>query len=409
MAFSIAEILILCLLADWVARRFRMPGLIGMLCVGIILGPHVANLLHPALMAVSPDLRLIALIVILLRSGLKLTRATLHHSGGRVTMLACIPAACELTAITLVAPHLLPLTYMEAAILGTVLAAVSPAVVVPAMIKLMDHGRGSDKGIPAMIMASASIDDVFVIVAHSIALSLYLGLTTANPVWQLASIPLSLAGGILLGLLLGIAIYKICDHFNPRATKRVLLLIASATLLIRLQYLLEGLVPFSGLVATMAIGFILLEKREHMAHELSAKLAKVWVFAEIILFSLVGAQVNPRIALQAGFAGILIILTGLLARSLGVALCLIRSQLIFKERIFVILSYFPKATVQAAIGASPLLAMQAAGLDDAPGEIMLALAVLSIILTAPLGALAIQFAAPRCLAPHQKTTQQSIR
>ncbi len=399
MAFSIAEILILCLLADWVARRFRLPGLIGMLLVGIVLGPYVTNLLHPALIAVSPDLRLIALIVILLRSGLKLTRATLHKSGGRVTMLACLPAACELAAITLVAPHLLPLSYMEAAILGTVLAAVSPAVVVPAMIKLMDHKRGADKGIPAMIMASASIDDVFVIVAHSIALSLYLGHTKGNPLLQVASIPVSLLTGIALGLLIGVAIYKICDHFNPRATKRVLLLIAAATLLIRLQYLLEGIFPFSGLVGTMAVGFILLEKREEMAHQLSAKLAKVWVFAEIILFSLVGAQVNPRIALQAGLSGILIITVGLIARSTGVAICLIRSNLVCKERLFVMLSYFPKATVQAAIGASPLLAMQAAGLSETPGEIILALAVLSIILTAPIGAIAIQYAAPRCLAP----------
>ncbi len=399
MAFSIAEILILCLLADWIVRRFRMPGLIGMLCVGIVLGPHVANLMHPALMAVSPDLRLIALIVILLRSGLKLTRATLHHSGGRVAMLACIPAACELAAITLVAPHILPLTYMEAAILGTVLAAVSPAVVVPAMIKLMDHGRGANKGIPAMIMASASIDDVFVIVAHSIALSLYLGSATNNPLLQVATIPVSLAAGVIAGLLIGVGIYKICDRFNPRATKRVLILIASATLLIRLQYLLDDIFPLSGLVATMAVGFILLEKREQMAHELSAKLAKVWVFAEIILFSLVGAQVNPQIAWQAGLAGIAVITVGLAARSTGVFLCLLGSNLNRKERVFVVLSYFPKATVQAAIGASPLLAMQAAGLSDTPGEIILALAVLSIILTAPLGALAIQYAAPRCLAP----------
>lgn len=399
MAFSIAEILILCLLADWVARRFRMPGLIGMLLVGILLGPHVGNFLDPTLMAVSPDLRLIALIVILLRSGLKLTRETLHHSGGRVVLLACLPAACELVAITMVAPLLLPLSYLESAILGTVLAAVSPAVVVPAMIKLMDQGHGADKGIPAMIMASASIDDVFVIVAHSIALSLYLGNTAGNPLWQVASIPVSLLAGIILGLICGVVIYKVCDHFNPRATKRVLMLIAAATLLIRLQYLLEGIFPVSGLVGTMALGFILLEKRENMAHVLSAKLAKIWVFAEIILFSLVGAQVNPRIALEAGLAGFLIIAVGLLARSSGVAICLIGSSLNLKERGFVILSYFPKATVQAAIGASPLLAMQAAGMSEAPGEIILALAVLSIILTAPLGALAIQYTAPRCLAP----------
>ncbi|MFU8780644.1 MAG: cation:proton antiporter [Kiritimatiellia bacterium] len=407
MAFSIAEILILCLLADWIFRRLRLPGLIGMLLVGILLGPHAINAMAPSLMAVSPDLRLIALIVILLRSGLKLTRETLHGNGGRVLLLAFVPALFEMGAITCLAPRFLDLSYREAALLGTILAAVSPAVVVPAMIKLMDHNRGADKGIPAMIMAAASIDDVFVIVAHSIALSLYLGHSTASPLRQFATIPVSLLGGSAMGLLSGIAIYKLCDHFNPRATKRVLILIASATLLIRLQDLLEGIVPFSGLVATMAVGFIILEKREQMAHELSAKLAKIWIFAEIILFSLVGAQVDIGVAWQAGLAGLAILAGGLVARSGGVALCLLHSNLNRKERLFVILAYAPKATVQAAIGASPLLAMQASGLPTAAGETILALAVLSIIITAPLGALAIQFAAPRCLAPESDRTLQT--
>jgi solute carrier family 9B (sodium/hydrogen exchanger), member 1/2 len=397
MAFSIAEILILCLLADWLVRRMRLPGLFGMLMVGILLGPHALNAINPALMAISPDLRLIALIVILLRSGLKLTRATLHHSGGRVLLLSFLPALCELAAITMIAPQLLALTYMEAALLGTVLAAVSPAVVVPAMIKLMEEKRGANKGIPAMIMAAASIDDVFVIVAHTIALSLYLGSATKNPLLQVATIPVSLISGIALGILLGIGLYKLCDHFNPRATKRVLILIAAATLLMRLQYLLDGVFPFSGLVATMALGFILLEKREHMAHELSAKLAKIWIFAEIVLFSLVGAQVNISIAWHAGLAGLTILACGLLARSGGVFLCLLQSKLNLKERLFVMLAYSPKATVQAAIGASPLLAMQANGLPVAAGETILALAVLSIVVTAPIGALAIQYTAPRCL------------
>lgn len=402
MVFSIAGILILCLLADWVLQRFRLPGLIGMLLIGIILGPHTANFIDPALMRISPDLRLIALIVILLRSGLKLTRSTLHQHGVRVMLLSCIPAMCELVAITMVAPSLLDISHMEAALLGTVLAAVSPAVVVPAMIRLMDQKHGADKQIPDMVMAAASMDDVFVIVAHSIVLSLYLQTGTAHPLSLIASIPLSLCSGIAVGLLAGVALFKIFDRFNPRATKRALLLIASAALLVQIQEFLHGFFPFSGLIAIMAIGFIFLEKREAMAHELSAKFAKIWIFAEIVLFSLVGAQVDTTVAWQAGLAGIAIIAIGIIARSLGVATCLTGSILSLKERAFVMLAFSPKATVQAAIGASPLLAMQAGGLPTAPGEIILAVAVLSIILTAPLGALAIQIAAPKCLTPAKR-------
>jgi NhaP-type Na+/H+ or K+/H+ antiporter len=401
MIFSIAGLLILCLLADWILQKVRLPGLIGMLLIGIVLGPHTLGLIDPSLMAISSDLRLIALIVILLRSGLKLTRSTLHQHGLRVLLLSCIPALCEMVAITTIAPLLLEITRTEAALLGTVLAAVSPAVVVPAMIRLMDEKRGANKQIPDMVMAAASIDDVFVIVAHSIVLSLYLQTGITHPYRLVANIPISLATGVAVGSALGVMFYKAFERFNPRATKRVLLLIATAAILVRIQDLLNGYLPFSGLIAIMAIGYILLEKREDMAHELSAKLAKIWIFAEIVLFALVGAQVDTAVAWQAGLAGILIIMTGILARSIGVSLCLIRSILDWKERVFVMLAFCPKATVQAAIGASPLLAMQANGLPSAPGEIILAVAVLSIILTAPLGAFAIQISAARCLKPNK--------
>jgi NhaP-type Na+/H+ or K+/H+ antiporter len=396
MAVSIAEIIILCLIADWLFRRFRIPGLIGMLLVGVILGPHALTAIDPSLLAISPDLRLIALIVILLRVGFELSRSTLHRIGGRALLLAFIPATIEGAAITVCGPWLLGLSLLESALLGSVLAAVSPAVVVPSMIRFIKERRGAAKDIPTMIMAAASVDDVYVIVAHTAILGVFVG-HQVNLATQLASIPFSLILGIAVGIAVGVVLYKLFDRFNPRATKRVLIIIALSILLVRLQHILAGVLPFAGLVSAMAIGFIILEKREHMAHELSAKLAKTWVFAEIILFSMVGAQVNVGIVWQAGVMGAAIIGLGLLARGIGVGLCLLGSNLNRKERFFVAVAYSPKATVQAAIGSAPLLAMRSAGMDTAPGELILAIAVLSIFLTAPTGALAINILGPRVL------------
>jgi NhaP-type Na+/H+ or K+/H+ antiporter len=388
MAVGIAEIIVLSLIIDWVLRRVHVPGLLGMLLVGVVLGPYVLGYLDPDLLAIGPDLRLIALIVILLRVGFELSRNTLHRVGGRVLLLAFIPATCEGIAITLAGPHLLGLTLIESAILGSVLAAVSPAVVVPAMIRFMKERKGAAKDIPSMVMAAASVDDLYVIVAHSVILGLYVG-SQVNIVWQVASVPLSLVLGIAAGLGIGTGLYLLFDRFNPRATKRVLVVIAISLLLVRLQHLLAGYIPFAGLVSAMAIGFVILEKREHMAHEISAKLARLWVFAEIILFSMVGAQVNIGVAWRAGLVGLAIVAVGLAARGVGVLACLARSRLNLKERFFVVVAYSPKATVQAAIGSAPLMAMRAAGMETGPGEIILAVAVLSIVITAPTGAWAI--------------------
>ncbi len=396
MAVSIAEIIILSLLADWVFRLMRIPGLIGMLLVGVLLGPYVLDYLAPDLLVIGADLRLIALIVILLRAGFELSRDTLHRVGGRVLLLAFIPATCEGVMITLAGTWLLGLSLLESAMLGSILAAVSPAVVVPAMIRFMKERKGASKDIPSMVLAAASVDDIYVIVAHSVIVGLYVG-HQVNVVWQVVGVPVSLISGIVVGLLVGTCLYRLFDRFNPRATKRVLILIALSVMLIRLQYLLAGYIPFAGLVSAMAIGFVILEKREHMAHEISARLAKVWVFAEIILFSMVGAQVNVGVAWQAGLAGMAIIALGLLARGGGVMLCLLRSRLNLKERLFVLVAYSPKATVQAAIGSAPLLAMRAAGMETGPGEIILAVAVLSIVLTAPAGAWAIAALGDRVL------------
>ncbi len=408
MAFSIAEIIVLSIIADWLFRRLRVPGLIGILLVGILLGPQVLNQINPDLLAIGTDLRLIALIVILLRAGFELSRKTLHRVGTQALLLAFIPATCEGVAITLAGPRLLGLTLMESALLGSVLAAVSPAVVVPRMIAFIKERRGARKAIPSMVMAAASVDDIYVIVAHSVLVGLYVG-RRMNLAWEIASIPLSLVLGAAAGLALGVGLYRIFERSDLWATKQVLIVIAASIFLVRLQYLLAGRVPFSGLVAAMAIGFVILERREDIAHAISARLARVWIFAEIVLFAMVGAQVNITVAWQAGLAGIAVILIGLLARSAGVAACLTSSGLTGKERLFVAVAYSPKATVQAAIGAGPLLAMRAAGMATGPGEIILAVAVLSIILTAPAGAWAIDALGRRILPVEPEAGENAYR
>jgi NhaP-type Na+/H+ or K+/H+ antiporter len=405
-ALSIAEIIILSIIADWLFSRVGVPGLVGMLLVGVVLGPHVLGYLDPELMQVGEDLRLIALIVILLRAGFELSRATLHRVGARAAVLAFVPAVAEGALITVLGPPLLGLSLLESAILGSIIAAVSPAVVVPLMIRFIKQRKGAEKGIPTMVLAASSLDDVFVIVIYSVILGFYTG-EQVNVAWKLAGIPLSIITGIGVGLLAGLALVRVFERFNPRATKRVLVVIALSVLLVRLEAWMQPWVPFAALLSAMAIGFVILEKREHMAHEISARLGKVWVFAEIILFAMVGAEVNIQVAWRAGLAGAVLIALGLVARSAGTLLCLWGSELDWKERAFVAVSYTPKATVQAAIGAAPLAAMHAAEMDTRPGQVILAVAVLSIILTAPAGAWAISLLGNRVLKVAPETVHDA--
>jgi NhaP-type Na+/H+ or K+/H+ antiporter len=396
LATSIAELVLVSLLAAWLLGKLRIPGLVGMLLAGVVFGPYVLGWLDAELLAVGQDLRLIALIVILLRAGFELSRSVLHRVGGRALVLAFFPAVVEVGAITLLGPPLLGLSVMASAVLGGVLAAVSPAVVVPLMIRFIQQRRGAEKGIPTMVLAASSVDDVFVIVLYSVLIGFYTG-SEANWAWQLAGIPISIVLGVAVGLTVGVVLYRLFERFNPRATKRVLVVVAVSVLLFRLEHVVSAWVPFAALVAAMAIGVVFLERRERMAHEISAKLGKVWVLAEILLFTLVGAQVNLPVAWRAGLAGAGLIAAGLVARSVGTWLCLLGSDLDAGERLFVIVAYLPKATVQAAIGAGPLMAMRAAGMPIGPGEIILAVAVLSIVLTAPTGAWAIALLGPRTL------------
>lgn len=397
MAVNIAELILLGLLADWLFRKFRLPGLIGMLMLGVLAGPYVFELLAPDFLAISKDLRLMALIVILLRAGFELSREALAKAGWRTIALACVPGILEGSTITLLGPRFLDLSTLESAMLGFIIAAVSPAVVVPLMIRLIEEKRGAKKAIPTMVLAAASLDDVFAITIFTILLGIYSG-ESVSVAGALGGIPVSILLGVGIGLGAGWILLRLFEKFNPRATKRTLIVIGVSILLNRVQILLEGTVPFAALLAVMALGFLILEKREHMAHELSSKLGKVWVFASILLFTLVGAEVNVPVALNAGLAGLALIGCGLVVRSLGVLLCLAGSSLTKGERLFMVVSYWPKATVQAAIGAVPLTTMATLHRDTAPGDIILAVAVTSILVTAPLGAAAASWAGHRFLS-----------
>ncbi|WP_372846700.1 cation:proton antiporter [Pontiella sp.] len=399
MAVSIAEMILLGLLADWVFRTLRMPGLLGMLMLGVLFGPYGLKLLEPGFLAASSDLRMIALIIILLRAGFELSRDVLNRVGTQALLLSFVPGVLEGGTIALLGPKFLPLTHLESAMLGFIVAAVSPAVVVPMMIGFIERKMGAKKGIPTMILAAASLDDVIAIVIFSVFLGFYTG-TAENVLLKLVGIPVSIVAGIGAGLLIGWLLLKQFERFNPRATKRAMIVIGVSILLVRVQGLLEAInIPFAALLAVMATGFIILEKRERVAHEISSKLGKLWVFASIMLFTLVGAKVDISLAWKTGLAGLGLVLCGLVARSAGVLLSLVRSPLNGRERFFAVVSYWPKATVQAAMGAVPLASMMENGMETAPGEIILAVAVMSIVFTAPLGALAIKLVGERVLEP----------
>ena len=406
MALGLAEIVLLGLLVDWLFRKLRLPGLVGLLLLGVAIGPYALDSVNQATQWVSADWRLIALIVILLRAGFEMSKEALSKVGLRAALLSFIPCLFEVGAVTLVAPLLLPLSRLEAAMLGAVLAAVSPAVVVPLMIRMIEEGRGAAKGIPTLVLAGASVDDAVAIVLCTAFVGMYVG-DSVNLGWQLARIPISVLVGAGVGLAVGFVLYRLFDRFNPRATKRVLVLLGLSVLLLQVQDIIASVVPFAALISIMAIGFIILEKREHAAHEISSKLEKVWVFAQLLLFAFVGMQVNVPVAVHAGASGLLVLLAGLGGRSLAVQLCLLRSPLSLRERLFVNISYFPKATVQAAIGATPLLAMQAAGMETAPGEVILAMAVISILITAPIGAVAIAWSGRRWLEVSASSPEES--
>jgi len=382
MAFSIAVIVLLGLLSNYLFQKIKLPGLIGMLVIGVVFGPYVLDIIRPELLRVSSDLRMVALIVILLRAGLELRKDTLNRVGKAALLMSCIPAVLEGAVVTILSPPLLGISYLEGAILGSILAAVSPAVVVPLMIQYIDRKRGTRKGIPTLILGASSVDDVFVIVVFSILIGVYTG-TQTNVGVKLLEIPEAVLLGVGAGALTGYLLYHLFERYKLRATKMTIVVVAVSVLLTWLEEELKTKIAMSALLGVMTIGFILVEKAEIRAHKISQKLSKLWIFAEILLFVLVGAQVNIHIAWNAGLAGAALILIALVGRSIGTYVSLLGTNLNFRERLFCIISYIPKATVQAAIGAVPL----EMGLKS--GDVILAVAVLSIILTAPIGAIGI--------------------
>lgn len=381
MLFSIALILIVGMALGWVCQKCRLPSLLGMLVTGIVLGPYVLGLIDPAILAISPDLRKIALIIILTRAGLGLDLSGLKKIGRPAVMMCFVPASFELAGMILLAPRLLGISTLEAAVMGAVLAAVSPAVVVPRMVKLMEEGYGAEKGIPQLILAGASVDDVYVIVLFSTFTGLMQGEEVS--VLRFVNIPVSILLGIVVGLVTGYLLSRYFEKVHIRDTIKVLLLLSVSFLLVVAEDALPTSITFSALIAIMFIGIALQRYREPVAKRLSAKYNKLWVAAEVFLFVLVGATVNIEYLGNVGIGALLVILGALVCRMIGVFVCLIGTKLNAKERLFTMMAYTPKATVQAAIGGIPL----SMGLSC--GNIVLTVAVLAIVITAPLGAFAI--------------------
>lgn len=382
MVTSLGIVLLVGMLAGAAFTKMKLPGLLGMLLTGILLGPYVLNILDPTLLEASADFRKIALIIILLRAGLGISKETLHKVGKPAFFMSFLPGVLEGLTIAYVTTVLFDWPFVVGGILGFILAAVSPAVVVPKMIQYAQERRGEKKGIPTLILASASVDDVFAITLFSAFLGMYSG-AHVNIGVQLAKVPVAILLGIALGLILGVALLYFFKRFPMRDTKKALYLLGVAIVITIIEGLLKNKVEIAGLLGVMAIGFIILEKDANLGKRLADKYGKIWLFAELLLFVLVGAEVNIHVALDSGLQGLIIVSIGLLARSVGVFFSTMGSGFTFKERLFCMIAYTPKATVQAAIGGVPL----ALGLPQ--GEVILAVAVLSILITAPLGAIAI--------------------
>lgn len=390
MATSLAIIVLFGLLSKKLFEKFKVPGLLGMIIVGALIGPYGFNLLSEDILIASADLRKIALIVILLRAGLGIQREDLRKVGRPAINLSFIPGVFEGFTIAYISMKFFNFNFIQGGLLGFIIAAVSPAVIVPSMLDLMEKGIGKEKNIPTLILAGASIDDVFAITIFTAFLGMYGG-GSINIVARIFSIPLSIILGVLVGGIIGIILTKIFTKYHIRDTEKTLYVLGSAILLTTFETLIKSRLEIAGLLGVMAIGFVIFEKMPKVGWRIASKFNKVWVFAEILLFVLVGAQVNVVLALDAGLKGVLLIFIGLIARSIGVLISLIGTELNMKEKLFCIFAYIPKATVQAAIGAIPL----SMGVES--GDLILSLAVLSIIITAPLGAMAIKATGPKLL------------
>ena len=389
MLLSISLILILGMVMGWICRKMKLPALLGMLITGIILGPYGLNLLDGSILGISAELRKIALIIILTRAGLGLDLSGLKKIGRPAVLMCFVPASFELLGMILLAPKLMGLSVLESAVMGAVLAAVSPAVVVPRMVKLMDEGYGVKEGIPQLILAGASVDDVYVIVLFSTFVGMMQG--EGASILKFVNIPVSIFFGIAIGLFLGMLLAYFFKKVHIRDTSKVLIILSISFLLVVIEDKLTTAITFSSLIAVMFIGIGLQKKREAVAKRLSVKYGKLWVAAEVFLFVLVGATVNIEYLGKIGAKAFIVIIGALIFRMFGVFVCLLGTNLKRKERLFAMMAYTPKATVQAAIGGIPL------ALGLACGDIVLTVAVLAIVFTAPLGAFAIDLSYKKLL------------
>lgn len=387
MLTSLSLIFLVGLAMGAICQKLNLPRIIGMLVTGIVLGPYVLDWLDPSILSISADLRKMALIIILLKAGLSLDLQDLKKAGRSAILLSFVPASCELLGYVLLVPMILGITRIEAAVMGAVLAAVSPAVVVPRMVSLMEKKYGTDKAIPQMILAGASCDDIFVIVLFTTFLGMAQG-GSANVI-DFVNIPVAIVLGILLGAVVGYGLYLFFETAYARKhcvrnSMKVIIVLGFSFLLIAIEGWLEGKIAVSGLLAVVSMACVIkLKSTAFVSKRLSEKFGKLWLAAEVVLFVLVGAAVDIRYTLKAGVAAIIMIMAVLVFRSIGVLICVAGTKLTWKERFFCVIAYLPKATVQAAIGSVPL----AAGLSC--GNIVLSVAVMAIVITAPLGALGI--------------------
>ena len=381
MLISIAMMLLMGMFMGWICKKIHLPGLTGMIFTGIVLGPYALNLIDSSLLGISSELRRIALIIILIRAGLSLNLNDLKKVGRPAILMCFLPACFEIIGMIILAPKLLGISILDAAIMGSVVAAVSPAVIVPKMIKLMEEGYGIKHSIPQLILAGASVDDVFVIVLFTA----FTGLAQGNNISlkSFINIPISIIFGILVGMFLGVILGRYFEKIHVRDTVKIIVILCLSFILVTFEDKFSAIIPFASLIAVMAIGISLQKNRKVVAERLSLRFNKLWVVAEIVLFVLVGATVDIKYAVSAGFSSVILIFAVIIFRMIGVLVCMIRTKLSFKEKIFCMIAYTPKATVQAAIGGVPL----AMGLSS--GNIVLTIAVVSILITAPIGALCI--------------------
>lgn len=381
MLTSLALIFLMGLLLGSIFNKLKLPRLLGMILTGMILGPSILGILDDSILNISPDLRQLALVIILTRAGLSLDIEDLKKVGRPAILMCFVPACFEIVGVILLAPRLLGISVLEAAIMGTVVAAVSPAVIVPRMLHLMEEGYGIKKSIPQLILAGASVDDVFVIVLFTAFTALASG--EAVSFGSFLQIPIAILVGIGVGIGIGILLIMFFKHYHLRDSVKILIVLSISFLLIALEHRLQGVVPMSGLLAIMTLGITINRKYKILAKRLSVRYNKLWVAAEVILFVLVGATVDLSYLMEAGISSIVLVLGALVIRMLGVYISLIGTKLTRKEKLFCMLAYTPKATVQAAIGSIPLTM----GLECGP--IVLTVAVVAILITAPFGAISV--------------------